>query len=117
MRALIINVLTELEGRFVRSLPPEHRVVARRDDPSTKFASLIVEGPMLPEVVDGEYLRGDLLLTMLCDDDPPLLRLEGCFHWSGIEWSASCGSAWEIGRWSSRAEMQAALHNLTVVLR
>lgn len=110
MRAIIIDVVKELEGRIIeRSLPPEHRVIARRGDPLGRAVELIVEGPMLPEVVDGKFERGDLLLTMHCDDAAGLLRLEAFFLFSQPNTIGERSAIWEIGRWSSRAEMEAAL--------
>jgi len=105
MRAVIMTVSADLQPRFERCLPPEHRVRAQRTLDDARLVELIVEGPMLPEVVDGAYARGDVQLTMHTDEDAGVLRLEGC--WRVWEPASQVGMSevWEVGHWSSVADM------------
>jgi hypothetical protein len=95
----------DLEHRFVRCMPPEHRVRASRaDDP--EVTELIVEGPMLPEVVGDYWQRGIVHLTVIGDEEGEGVRMEG--RWT-IFRRDTCGvdisEPWLIGRWSCLAEM------------
>lgn len=111
MRAIIALATTDLEGRFERALPPEHRIRARRvcatDD---RFIEFIVEGPLLPFVEDGQYRHGDIDLTMKQDPDSDDIVLEAVFRilrtsTLGMEIS----DKWVVGRWGSYASMMDAM--------
>jgi hypothetical protein len=104
MRALIILCHRELEGRFERAMPPEHRIRARRET-DVDVVELLVVGPMLPEVVDGQYQRGDLQMTMHADDNAGELWLEACWRFWEAPHRQDRSADWEIGRWSSVADM------------
>ncbi|HTI78954.1 MAG TPA: hypothetical protein VL614_00735 [Acetobacteraceae bacterium] len=104
MRALIMLVSDDLLGRIERCVAPEHRVRAQRSLTDTRLVELIVEGPMLPEVVEGLIKRGDIELTMHTDEDDSVIWLEAC--WRIFEPGETVRSAtWEVGRWQSLPEM------------
>jgi hypothetical protein len=105
MRAVIMLVTADLKGRFGRCLPPEHRIRAERPRPEERLVELMVEGPMLPEVVDGVYARGDIQLTMHTDEEAGILQLEACWRFWEPPDQVGMSEPWEVGHWSSVAAM------------
>lgn len=100
MRAVILPVHSDNLGRIPRFLPPEHRI--RADKEVAKVTELIIEGPMLPEVVDGVFGRADLDLTVTFAED-----FVGCSLWAfwRFEDGAKLSKVWKVGAWPSHAEL------------
>jgi hypothetical protein len=71
----------------IACLPPEHRVVAVRDDPVRLLHELLIEGPdMPPPRFTGGPDRVMIFVTETHDfDEPSKVRRHG--HWQHVEWS------------------------------
>lgn len=104
MRALIVLVSNDLQGRFERCLPPEHRVRAEKHETDRKHVELVIEGPTLPEVVDGDFKLGTIQLTVHSDEASGQIWLEACWFFMPVN-EVSMSEHWEVGHWSSVAEM------------
>ena len=66
MGQCILAVADILVDQAERALPPEHKVIATRRNPQTFTHDFLVEGPWLPDVLDGT--------------DPPRVELHFTVH-------------------------------------
>lgn len=100
MQAVILTVSDHWMRRGVeRFLPPEHHIRASRPVLEQSVTELIVEGPTLPAVVDGEYQRTDLRITAIPNAEDGTVRLEvyWAFEKRVAGWFYS--KPWVLGVW------------------
>lgn len=92
------------EARVRRYLPPEHRIVAIRPDPTRGLTDYLVEGPLVPDAAEVVPV---LTMTLL-EPDKVRVRLIGRWETDDEEWVIG---EWVIGEWPSvdayREEMEA----------
>lgn len=83
-RAGILQVATLFAPRVELFLPPEHRVRATREDTGKDVVEMVIVGPMMPLLGDGE-LPGPVQMVMeMCTprEEPYCARASGEDKWA-----------------------------------
>jgi hypothetical protein len=115
LRAGIVTVAKEFVPRFDRLLPPEHHVRSFREDHELDAVQMVVEGPMMPSLDDGDQLEQvSLIMEMNTPDqlaahlDDEVWSLKARFE-SGTFRSGKILGEWTVAEFKTFESFQAYL--------